>query len=158
RIDNHFFEINGDRLLRLLDPLLFTLWGVAIVCVAIARDRPRLAIALATAMALAPLTAEVLKPRLAHPHVHLGATRVGEASWRSGHATAGLTLALCCALVTPRRWRWLTLLLGAVFALAVGLALLILAWHMPSDVLGGYLTALLWKALAVAAVRAADRC
>jgi len=34
---------------------------------------------------------------------------------------------------------------------------LILAWHMPSDVLGGYLVAALWTALAVAALRAADR-
>jgi membrane-associated phospholipid phosphatase len=32
-----------------------------------------------------------------------------------------------------------------------------LAWHMPSDVLGGYLVATFWTALAVAAVRAADR-
>ena len=47
--------------------------------------------------------------------------------------------------------------IGAVFAVAVGCALLILAWHMPSDVLGGYLVAALWTALAVAALRAADR-
>jgi membrane-associated phospholipid phosphatase len=47
--------------------------------------------------------------------------------------------------------------LGAVFALMVGCALLILAWHMPSDVLGGYLTAALWMALAVAGLRAAER-
>jgi membrane-associated phospholipid phosphatase len=32
-----------------------------------------------------------------------------------------------------------------------------LAWHMPSDVLGGYLVASLWMALAVAALRGADR-
>ena len=44
-----------------------------------------------------------------------------------------------------------------MFAVAVGCALLILAWHMPSDVLGGYLVAALWTALAVAALRAADR-
>ena len=42
--------------------------------------------------------------------------------------------------------------LGVIFALVVGLALLILAWHMPSDVLGGYLLATLWASLAVAAL------
>jgi hypothetical protein len=33
---------------------------------------------------------------------------------------------------------------------------LIRAWHMPSDVLGGYAMAALWMALAVAALRATD--
>jgi membrane-associated phospholipid phosphatase len=45
-------------------------------------------------------------------------------------------------------------MLGALLAAAVGCALLILAWHMPSDVLGGYLLATLWAALAVAMLRA----
>ena len=40
---------------------------------------------------------------------------------------------------------------GAV-AVAVGCSLLILAWHMPSDVLGGYLLAALCVSLAVAAM------
>ncbi len=45
--------------------------------------------------------------------------------------------------------------------LAVGVALLILAWHMPSDVLGGYLLGALWIALAVAGLlprNGAGRC
>ena len=41
-------------------------------------------------------------------------------------------------------------MLGALFAAAVGFSLLMLAWHLPSDVLGGYLVATLWAALAVA--------
>ena len=41
---------------------------------------------------------------------------------------------------------------GAVFALAVGVALLVLAWHMPSDVVGGYLLATFWAALGVCGV------
>jgi membrane-associated phospholipid phosphatase len=48
-------------------------------------------------------------------------------------------------------------IVGAAFAIAVGCALLILAAHMPSDVLGGYLVAILWTALAVAGLRAAER-
>jgi len=42
-------------------------------------------------------------------------------------------------------------------AFAVGVALLVLAWHMPSDVVGGYLLATLWAALAFASLRAFDR-
>ena len=144
-------------LLHLLDPLEFVLWGVALVAVALARERPRVALAVALVMALAPLTSELLKPLLAHPHVQIGRTRVGSASWPSGHATAATTLALSAVLVAPRRLRPLVAWAGGAFALAVGCALLILAWHMPSDVLGGYLVASFWTALAVAALRAGER-
>jgi membrane-associated phospholipid phosphatase len=113
--------------------------------------------AVAIVMAFAPLSAETLKPLLAHPHAAAGAVRIGAASWPSGHATAALTVVLCAALVAPSRLRPLVGGLGGIFALAVGCALLILAWHMPSDVLGGYLLATLWMAVAVAALRSADR-
>ncbi len=144
-------------LLHLLDPLQFVLWGIALVAIAFARERPRVALAVAAVMTLAPLTSELLKPLLAHPHVQIGVVHIGAASWPSGHSTAALALVLSAVLVTPSRLRPLVASVGAVFAAAVGCALLILAWHMPSDVLGGYLVAALWAALAVAALRAADR-
>jgi membrane-associated phospholipid phosphatase len=144
-------------LLHLLGPAQFVLWGVALMAVAIARERPRLALAVLAIMALAPLTSEKLKPLLAHPHVQIGFVHIGAASWPSGHSTAALSLVIAAVLVTPPRWRAAVAALGAVFALTVGCALLILAWHMPSDVVGGYLVATLWGALAVAALRAADR-
>jgi len=144
-------------LLHLLNPLQFVLWGVALMAVAIARDRARVAVAVAAVMGLAPLTAETLKPLLAHSHLSVGGVYIGAASWPSGHATAALALVYSALLVTPARLRPLVACIGAVFALAVGCALLILAWHMPSDVLGGYLTATLWAALAVAALRFSDR-
>ncbi|HTU79806.1 MAG TPA: phosphatase PAP2 family protein [Solirubrobacteraceae bacterium] len=147
----------ADFLLHLLDPLEFVLWAVALVAVALARERPRVALAVAAVMALAPLTTEKLKPLLAHPHVAFEGTYVGPASWPSGHSTAALALVLCAVLVTPARLRALVGVIGAGFALAVGVSLLILAWHMPSDVLGGYLVATCWAALAVAALRAAER-
>jgi len=144
-------------LLHLLNPLPFVLWGVALVAVALARERPRVALAAVAVMALAPLTSELLKPLLAHPHVHIGNAQVGPASWPSGHSTAALALAASVALVAPARLRVAVAWAGAAFALAVGCALLILAWHMPSDVLGGYLVAGFWAALAVAALRASER-
>jgi membrane-associated phospholipid phosphatase len=144
-------------LLHLLEPLQFVLWGTALVAVAVARDRPRVALAVVAMMALAPLTAETLKPLLAHPHVSVDGVSVGPASWPSGHATAALALIYSAVLVAPARLRPLVAGIGAVFAAAVGCSLLILAWHMPSDVIGGYLVATLWAALAVAALRAANR-
>ena len=60
-------------------------------------------------------------------------------------------------LIAPARWRRVVAFAGAAFVLLYGAALLVDAWHMPSDVLGGYLFAALWMALAVAALRFAER-
>jgi membrane-associated phospholipid phosphatase len=147
----------ANFLIRLLEPLLFTIWGFALVAVALARGRPRLAAAVAFVMAVAPWSAETLKPLMAHQHERVGALQIGPASWPSGHSTAALTVVLCAVLVTPARLRPLVATIGGIYALAVGCSLLILAWHMPSDVLGGYLLAALWVAVAVAALRFADR-
>jgi membrane-associated phospholipid phosphatase len=147
----------ANFLVHLLEPLPFALWGAALVAVAVARERPRVALAVIVVMTLAPFTSETLKPLLAHHHLSVGGSYVGPASWPSGHSTAALALVLSAVLVAPARLRPLVASVGAVFAAAVGCALLILAWHMPSDVLGGYLVATLWTALAVAALRGANR-
>ena len=143
--------------LHLLDPSLYVLWGIALVALALARARPRVALAIAVVLALAPLSAEVLKPLLSHGNAGYRGTRLGVSSWPSGHSTAALTLALCAVLAVPARWRGATALVGALFAAVAGAGLLILAKHMPSDVVGGYLTATMWFALSVAALRAAER-
>ncbi len=64
---------------------------------------------------------------------------------------------LCAVLAAPVHLRPLVAAVGAAYAVAVGFSLLILAWHMPSDVFGGFLVAALWMALAVAALRTADQ-
>jgi membrane-associated phospholipid phosphatase len=143
-------------MLQLLNPVQFTIWAVAIVLFALARGSRRMAFAVAVVMTLAPLSADLLKPLLAEPHVGFGRT-IGAASWPSGHATAATALALSAVLVTPPRWRALAAPLAAAFMLGVGTALLIRVWHMPSDVLGGYLLGALWISLAVAGLRASDR-
>jgi membrane-associated phospholipid phosphatase len=147
----------GNFVLHLLDPELFIFWGLALVAFALSRSRPRTAIAAVVVLALAPFTSETLKPLLAHPHVVLYGVQIGAASWPSGHSTAALALALSAVLVAPPRWRPFVAVLGAAFAAAAGVYLLILAWHMPSDVIGGFLIATLWMALAVAALRSAER-
>ncbi len=147
----------AEFLLHLLDPSLFVLWAIALIAVALAGERPRAAVAVAVVLALAPFSAELLKPLLAHKHDHVGGAVIGAASWPSGHSTAAMALVLCAVLVAPARLRGAVALLGALFVLAVSAALLVLAWHMPSDVLGGILLAALWMALAVAALRASER-
>jgi membrane-associated phospholipid phosphatase len=146
----------GSFLLHLVDPLEFIIWGVALVSYALGRGRPRIALAVVAVMGLAPFTSETLKPLLAHQHPQFGRPHIGPASWPSGHTTAAVALALCAVLVAPTRLRPLVAALGALFAAAVAGALLILDWHMPSDILGGVLVATLWMALALAALRAAE--
>jgi len=159
-----FTELDGPKIgtlarfvLHLLDPALFAVWGAVLVLVALARERARVALAVALVLTLAPLSADRLKPLLAHPHARLGEVGIGAASWPSGHATAAAALAMCAVLVAPERMRLRVGALGAAFALAAGCAMLIQEWHMPSDVLGGYLMAGLWTTLAVAGVRFSER-
>jgi membrane-associated phospholipid phosphatase len=147
----------AEFLLHLLEPGLFVIWGIGLVLIALARGRPRIAVAVVAVLALAPLTTERLKPLAAHSHDVVGGVSVGAASWPSGHSTAALALVLCAMLVAPAVLRPVVAVLGGLFAAAVGCSLLILAWHMPSDVLAGYLVASLWTALAVAGLRAAER-
>jgi membrane-associated phospholipid phosphatase len=144
-------------LLHLLDPSLFILWGIALVAVALAGERPRTALAVAAVLTLAPFSAELLKPLMAHSHDSYAYVSINPASWPSGHATAATALALCAVLVAPRRWRPYVAILAAAYVLAASVALLVLAWHMPSDVVGGILLASLWMALAIAALRASER-
>lgn len=147
----------GEFLLHGLAPLPFVIWGLALMAIAAARERPRTALAVAAIMGLAPLTSETLKPLLAHSHLLMDGIQIGPASFPSGHSTAALVLALSTVLVMPARLRPLVGAVGALFAAVIGCYLLILAWHMPSDVIGGYLVATLWCALAVAVLRGAER-
>jgi membrane-associated phospholipid phosphatase len=146
----------ANALLHLLDPLLYTIWALSLVAVALWRRRPLTALAVGIVMGMAPLTAETLKPLLAHPHARIYGDEIGAASWPSGHASAATALVMCAVLVAPQRLRPTVAVLGALFAGAVGFSLVLLAWHLPSDVLGGYLVGTLWAALAVAGLRAAE--
>jgi membrane-associated phospholipid phosphatase len=157
RLNRPLVEAPANVLLDLLYPPFYAAWGVVLVVLALRRRLPWVAFALVVVLALAPLSAELLKPLLAHSHDQLGPKYITSASWPSGHATAALTLSWCALLVAPPASRRLVGTLGAAFSLAVGVALLVLAWHMPSDVVGGYLLATLWTASAFALLRIFER-
>ncbi len=150
-------DMLANHLLDLLEPGLYTVWALILIGIALLRRRPRLALAIAVVLPLAPLSAEVLKPLLAHPHAYSGVKDITAASWPSGHATAATALALCALMAFPYALRPIVAALGTAFVFGVSCSLLILAWHMPSDVVGGYLLAGLWVSLAVACLRAGGR-
>jgi membrane-associated phospholipid phosphatase len=143
----------AKTLLHSLNPPPFCFWAAALLCVAIARGRPRTALAAAAVVGLAILSSETLKPLLASGPRYI----VGPASWPSGHSTAAAALAVAAVLVAPARWRVPVALAGVVIAGAVGVALLMFGLHMPSDVLGGYLVVAFWTSIAVAALRYAEQ-
>lgn len=149
----------AERLVHLNDPLPVGVLLAALVAVALFRGRPRTAFAAIVVVLGANMTTQVLKPTLATSRFSevLGDGQLATGSWPSGHATAAMSLALCAVLVSAVAWRPLVAVLGAGFAIAVGYSILILGWHFPSDVLGGFLVAALWVLLAAAALRASDR-
>jgi membrane-associated phospholipid phosphatase len=144
---------------HLCDPSPYVYLAAVPVLVALLRRRRRSALAIGAILLGANLTTQVLKPLLAAPRagwlLH-GLVPVPPGSWPSGHATAAMSLALCCVLAAPPRLRPAAATLGAAFAVAVSYSFLALGWHFPSDVFGGFLVAGTWTMLALAALSTAD--
>jgi membrane-associated phospholipid phosphatase len=136
---------------HLCDTLPYAVAGVLCIAFALARRRGWRALAVACLLAVTGVTTQLLKHALARPHLeHWLPEQVATSSWPSGHSTAAMTLALCAILVAPPALRAAAAMLGGAFAVGVGYAVLVLGWHYPSDVLGGFLVAGLWASLAVA--------
>jgi membrane-associated phospholipid phosphatase len=143
-----------SHLLHTIDLFSLAWIGGAIVLIALARARLRLALGAATLIAGALATSETLKhvlprPRLVHPDP------LPLPSFPSGHTTVAFSLTLALLLVVPGRWRGPVAAGGAVYAAAVGAATVTAAWHRPSDVIGAFLVTVGWAAL-VAAVLVAE--
>lgn len=147
----------ADTLAHLADPLSYGLLGGALILVALARQRPRHALAVAVLLAATGLTTQLLKPLLAWPRHHdlLGFSQIKPEAFPSGHATAAMALALAAVLVSPLAFRAAAAALGGAFALAVSFSILILGWHFPSDVVGGFLVSTTWCLVLLACLRAA---
>jgi membrane-associated phospholipid phosphatase len=125
--------------------------AVAAALAALLRRRLDLAAVAIVTLAGANLTTHLLKPLLAHADPLGGeAARGLDASFPSGHATAAMSLALVAVVVAPRRWRGWVAVLAAGYAACVGVGLVLLFAHYPSDVVGGYLVAGAWASAMVA--------
>ena len=150
-LDRPGVRFNVKVLAHLCDTLPYTCAGLVCVGVALARGRAWRALAAAVLLVATCASTEAMKHLLAQPRVENWLSpQIAATSWPSGHSTAAMTLALCAVLVAPPMLRTATALLGAAFAVGVGYAVLVLGWHYPSDVLGGFLMAGLWTSLAVA--------
>lgn len=125
--------------------------GVLVGWLLVVRRRPEALLA-AVSFAGALLVTTLLKQLVERPRPEdLPAWAEGSSySFPSGHATATAAVAMVALLVARRAWA------AAVAVVLVGLAgwvQLELGLHHPSDVLAGWLVAVLWTAAAWWAVR-----
>jgi membrane-associated phospholipid phosphatase len=154
---NGFIDLTRPRLDRLTtfiahlcSPNEYVFLAALPVITALVRRRPRSAVMIAVVLLCANETTQLLKPLLAGPRDPIQWVPIGTASWPSGHATAAMSLALCSVIAAPPRWRPMVAAAMAAFAVAVSYSFLELAWHYPSDVLGGFLVAGTWTLLGIA--------
>ena len=147
-----------DVIAHLADPLPYAAAGLLLVLIALMRGLPWRAGAVVVLLLVTGASTQIVKHLLAQPRfeVWLGSDQIGPAAWPSGHSTAAMTLALCAVLVSPPALRFAVAVCGGAFAAGVGYAVLVLGWHFPSDVLGGFLMAGGWTALAVAFLRVVE--
>lgn len=133
-----YFRVPSDPRSHLANELVklgslpVLLAGVSVIfLVAIFRDWVR-----AFACAAAPIAAVEIVERVAKPMVgrEIGA---GGFTYPSGTVTAVAALAAALFLVSPRLLRPLSALVGALAVGGVGVAVLVLRWHYPTDVVGG---------------------
>ncbi len=123
--------------------------GFGIATIAVLRRRPASAIAAGVLIAGANVTTQVLK-RVLGSSDPLGSegVRAGTGAYPSGHATVALSLALALVIVAPPTLRALMAVAGTLYASGVGIAVVALGWHYPSDVLGGFAVCAAWAAAA----------
>ncbi len=145
-------------LAALADPWPFAFVATALVATALLRRRWLMAAVVPVILLSANLVTQLLKPGLADLRVVdvRGVVATYPASWPSGHSTAAMSLALCLVLVVGPRLRSLAAFVGAGYAIAVGYSLVVLGFHLPSDVLGGYLVAATFTLLGAAALATAE--
>ena len=125
-----------SNLLDTISASSLLLLGAGIMAIALLRGRPLLAVGAGVVVLGANLTTQWLKGALGRPDLVNG---LGAHAGRfpSGHVTVAMSLAMALVLVAPPVLRWVAAALGSVYAIGVGVAVILLDWHRPSEVIGG---------------------
>jgi membrane-associated phospholipid phosphatase len=143
--DTHYYDFQSLR--RVVETLVYFGIGVGaaasvlVLVVLVRSNRRRHALFWALAVGGAVVMAPVLKVVFQRPQIG----EPGEYSFPSGNATASLAIAVSAyLLVSTSRPRPLIALAGAGVVALYGLGLVVLLWHYPSDIVGGWCVALAW--------------
>ncbi len=113
-------------------PWVIVAGAVVAAVVAFPRDRPR-SLACLAGPPLALLACELVAKPL------VGRTLGGSLTYPSGSTVGAAALAAAAVLATPPRWRPVTMVLGAAYAVWITVAVVALRWHYPTDALAGLL-------------------
>ncbi len=145
------------RLLGELPVVIVLLGGIVMLGRHFGRRREAL-VAVAVVIG-AGATTQLLKFVFAYPRFKdAWWTGPHELAFPSGHSTAVASLSVALILVVPAVHRLSAAVVGVLATGAVGIAVVVLGWHYPSDVLGGLLVAGAWGFAALAYLRLrADR-
>jgi membrane-associated phospholipid phosphatase len=143
---------------KLADPLAFVVAATATALIALARRRipdAVFAVALVAGTGLLDLALQAL---ISHPRYRPippgGGPYPFDNSYPSGHSAGALAISLAFLTVVPPAWRRPVAVAGALYTVAVAVALPVINYHFPSDVLGGWLLAgVCWFALLAARSR-----
>jgi membrane-associated phospholipid phosphatase len=144
-------------LAHLCNPLPYSIAALAVIALALKTRGLRIAAAVGLLLAGANASSQILKPALAYHrelyHTHWHLFNLPDAAFPSGHATAAMSISLAALVIVPRAFRPLVATIGALFTVGVSFSILILQWHFPSDIVGGYLIATAWGLTSLAALR-----
>lgn len=152
------WEHVGNAIAHSFDPAPYAVLAIAVIVFGFAKRGLRHGAAATVLLVGANISSQVLKPLLSHSRDTSGwvhARPIEAAAFPSGHATATMALAFAAVLVAPRAYRPIVAVVSGAIALAVAMAILVLNWHFPSDVLGGQLLATAWCLVSLAGLRIA---
>jgi membrane-associated phospholipid phosphatase len=139
----------GKLALETIDVGSLVAGTVVIIVFAVARGRIARGVTAGIVVVCSVATAEVMKHGL--PHV-AGLVPAGRPpTFPSGHTSIAASLGLALVLVLPRVLRPVGTVVGAAYAAGIGLALVVLGWHYPSDVVGSFCIAGFWASVAAGA-------
>ena len=137
-----------------LGPLLIL--AAVVVGIGLWFGRRREAVAAVVLIVGANVTTQALKSVLAHVR-YTAAQQGWELPWPnsfpSGHTTAAATIAVALLFVVPARHRLAAAVVGFLLTAAVGISVMVLSWHYPSDVLGALLVVGTWAFAILAVLR-----
>jgi membrane-associated phospholipid phosphatase len=140
---------------RLADPVPLLLLTIAVAILGWRWGRRREVLAAVAVVIGANLTTQVLKHLFEHHRYQdfLGVEQPWDNAFPSGHTTAAVAVSIALLLVVPPRLLPRATVIAASFSAAVGLSLVVIEWHYPSDVIGGFLVASAWGLAALAWLR-----
>jgi membrane-associated phospholipid phosphatase len=137
------------ELLFAIDGVFVAVGAALIVGLAMLQGQLRRAAAANAIVASSVASVEALKYGL--PHLGSAIPFEREPTFPSGHTSVAVSLGLALVVVSPPVLRPAAALVGAAYAAGVGLSVILLGWHFPSDVVGSFFVCGFWAA-AIAAL------